>query len=147
MTWATVEQVTNQTGITVTDATLALASAIIDTVTGADEDLPADAITTVDRKHLQKATGWQAVWAANKPGLITERENVESMSSDTQSIRRLDRADGFLAPLARREIMSLSWVGTRTVFVPPVSRLVANRNFLNESSDPAWFGGEGAIPC
>lgn len=146
MTWATVEQVENQTGVAVSAETLALASSIVDTFTGADEDAPADAITTRDRKYLRKATGWQAVWLAGKPGLITERENATNVTSDSQSITRADRADALLAPLARREIMNLSWVGTRTTIVPPYSPAAVRRNFLNEASDPAWFGGEGAIP-
>lgn len=146
MTWATVEQVETQTGVTVSAETLALASSIVDTVTGADEEAPADAITARDRRHLRKATGWQAVWLAGKPGLITERETAVSVTSDTQNITRADRADVYLAPLARREIMNLSWVGTRSVIVPPYSRTAKANNFLNETSDPAWFGGEGAIP-
>lgn len=146
MTWATVEQVEAQTGIAVSAETLAVASSIVDTFTGADEEVPEDAISAKDRKHLRKATGWQAVWLAGKPGLITERENATSITSDTQNITRGDRADALLAPLARREIMSLSWVGTRTVIVPPASLRAMRHNFLNEASDPAWFGGEGAIP-
>jgi hypothetical protein len=145
-TWATVEQVAGQTGTTVTAQTLALASSMIETFTGADIELPDDAITTKDRKHLRKATGWQAVWIAGKPGFLTERENAATVSSDTQTITREDRMDTLCAPLARREIMSLSWIGTRTVFVPPMSARARERNFLNEASDPIGFGGEGAIP-
>jgi hypothetical protein len=144
--WATVEQVTAQTGKTVTAETLALASSMIDTFTGADEELPEDAISAVDRKHLRKATGWQAVWIAGKPGILTDRENATTVTSDGQSITREDRMDALCAPFARREIASLSWVGTRTAIVRPVSDLAARRNFLNESSDPPGFGGEGAIP-
>lgn len=140
MTWATVEEVENQTGKTVSAETLALASSMIDTFTGADEELPEDAISAVDRKHLRKATGWQAVWVAGKPGLITERENATTVTSDSQSITREDRMDAFCAPLARREIAALSWIGTRTVRVPPVSDAANRRNFLNEASDPAWLG-------
>jgi hypothetical protein len=146
MPWATVEQVTAQTGVTVTPETLALASSIIDTFSGADEELPEDAISLVDRKHLRRATAWQAAWIPTKPGLVTDRENAETTSSDSQTISRADNADGLLAPLAKRALMSLSWVGTRTAIVRPVSDATNRRNFLNERSDPAWLGGEGAIP-
>lgn len=145
MAWATVEQVEAQTGITVTAETLALASAIIDTFSGADEELPEDAISAVDRKWLRKATAWQAVWIPTKPGLITDRENTVSTSSDSQSIQRGDNADALLAPLAKRALMSLSWVGTRTTRVRPISDARNRQNFLNERSDPAWLGGEGAF--
>lgn len=140
MTWATVEQVENRTGVTVSAETLALASAMIDTFTGADEELPEDAITAVDRRHLRNACAWQAAWVAGKPGLITERELATSITSDTQNIQRESQMDALCAPLAKREIASLSWVGTRTTFVRPRSDLIARRNFLNEASDPDWFG-------
>lgn len=145
MAWATIEEVRNVTGKDFTEETIALASSIIDTFSGADEDLPADAISGVDRRHLRRATAWQC-FNAVKPGLVEERENASTVTSDTQSITREDRADALLHPLARRELASLSWIGTRTVLVPPVSLRARTRNFLNEQSDPAWFGGEGAIP-
>lgn len=140
MTWATVEEVENRTGVTVSADTLALASAMIDTFTGADEDMPDDAISAIDRRHLRNATCWQAAWVAGKPGLITERESATSITSDTQNVQREARMDAMCAPLAYREITSLSWVGTRTVILPPVSRGSLSRNFLNERSDPEWFG-------
>jgi hypothetical protein len=146
MPWATIEEVEAQTGVTVSAETLALASAMIDTFTGVDESYPDDAISGVDRRHLKKATAWQAVWVAGKPGLITERELATSITSDTQNVQRESTLDAMCAPLAKREITSLSWVGTRTAIVPPLRTAYQNRNFLNESSDPPWFGGEGAIP-
>lgn len=134
MAWATVEEVATQTGVDVTPETVALASAMIDTFTGADEELPTDAISNMDRRYLRRATAWQAVWVAGKPGLISERESITNSSSDGQSIQRADRADVVLAPLARREVMNLSWVGTRSVFVPRWPER-DRRNFLNEASD------------
>lgn len=146
MAWATVEQVENQTGVTVSAETIALASSMIDTFTGADEELPEDAISAVDRRHLRKATGWQAVWIAGKPGLITERELVTQVTSDGQSMSRESQMDAMCAPFAKREIASLSWMGTGTVRIRPVADGLLSRNFLNERSDPPGFGGEGAIP-
>lgn len=146
LTWATTADVANITGKTVDAAAVALASSIISTFSGADVEQPADSITAVDRRHLKRATAWQAVW--NKPGLIEQRENASSVTSDTQAVQRESREDVMLAPLARRELTSLSWVGTRTAVV----RGARERNvpdamrFLNEDSDPAWFGGAGAIP-
>lgn len=134
-TWCTVEFVYGMTGKTVTAETLILASSIIDTHTGADTEMPEDSITTRDRRHLAKATAWQAVWTAPRVDLIVERENFERMSSDTQTIERGDRSDHMLAPLARRELMNLSWIGTRSVRVPPASSRVNRSNFLNEESD------------
>lgn len=134
MAWASVEEVESVTGRTFTSETVALASSMIDTFTGADEEMPADAITTLDRKHLRRATAWQCFFAV-KPGLLEERESVTDVSSDAQRIAREDRADIVLHPLARREIVALSWVGTRSVFVPPSSPAQTYVNFLNEGSD------------
>ena len=91
--------------------------------------------TTPRRKYLKRATAWQSVWIANKAGLLTDRENATRLTSDTQSIERKDRADVMLAPLARMEIMNLSWIGTRSQWLPPVSLAAMRRNFLNEKSD------------
>lgn len=134
MAWASVEEVEGITGKEFTLSTVALASAMIDTFTGADEEMPEDAITLVDRRHLRKATAWQCFFAV-KPGLLEERENALDMSSDSQRITREDRADIVLHPMARREILNLSWVGTRTVILPPVSPATVHVNFLNEGSD------------
>jgi hypothetical protein len=141
MTWVTAEQAELYTGVAgLTAPTLTVASSMIDTFTGADEEAPADAISVLDRKHLAKATAWQAVWIANKPGLVTERENAQSITSDTQAITREDRADAMLAPMARREIMNLSWVGTRSTVLRKARVGWEQINFLNEASDPAWLG-------
>jgi hypothetical protein len=144
--WATPEQVKAVTGKEIGTDTIAVASSIIDTFAGTDPEMPADAISGVDRRHLRRATAWQSLWVANKPGLIEERENASTVTSDGQSVTREDRADVILHPLARRELVSLSWVGTRTAFVPPMMLAAQRNNFLNERSDPAWFGGEGALP-
>lgn len=144
-TWATVADVQNITGRVVTSETLAVASSIISTFSGADVEMPTVSITAVDRRHLKRATAWQAIWIPTKPGLTTDRENAESVTSDSQAIVKGGREDWLLAPLARRELLSLSWVGTRSVLLRG-PRKNTSWNFLSEESDPAWFGGEGAIP-
>lgn len=143
-TWATVAQVLSVTGQTVTDADVVLASSIIETYSGAQVDMPEVTISDKDRRHLMRATSWQAVWLAGKPGLITEREGARSVSADAVRIERNTMAENMLAPLAIRELKSLSWVGTRTIRAVPRSARSLGwdaRNFLNEASDPPWMGG------
>lgn len=135
LTWATVGDVQNITGKVVTSETLALASNVISTFSGADVEMPADSITAKDRVHLKRATAWQAIWMPTKPGVTTDRENAESVTSDSQAIVKGDRADWMLAPLARRELLSLSWVGTRSVILRGPRKIPQNINFLNEESD------------
>lgn len=136
MSWATAAEVLAMTGETVAEEKVALASAMVDTYTGADEDLPEDAISPKDRRHLKKATIWQAIWIPNKPGLLTHRENSPSTTADSVVVTRAAPVDGMLAPMAIREIKSLSWVGTRTILVPPAPRgLPPGINFLSERAD------------
>lgn len=135
MTWALASEVQEITGTTPDDATLAIASSIISTVAGVDEDLPTSAITPIDRNRLKRATAWEAIWLPTKPGLLTERESARSVTSDGQSVQREDDASALLAPLARIELLRLSWIGTRSVKVPRADTLPARVDFLNEASD------------
>ncbi|HEU4753999.1 MAG TPA: hypothetical protein VFU47_12895 [Armatimonadota bacterium] len=136
MAWATTADVTAMTGEVVTETDVTLASAMIDTVSGASEDMPTDAITPRDRTILKRATIWQAVWISGKPGLLREREATTSSSGDGQSITRGAPSDVYLAPLASRELRNLSWIGTRTVGTAGRPALPPALDFLNERSDP-----------
>lgn len=135
MAWATTGEVLTQTGVTVSEAELAVASAVIDTYTGVDEDMPSDAISPRDRRVLRRATAWQAVWQRAKPGFLSDRETAADVSADGVDVRRESASDIVLAPLASREIKNLSWVGTRTVIVPGAQLAGDPRNFLSETSD------------
>jgi hypothetical protein len=141
MPWATVQQVTDQTGQTVTTATLALASGVIDTYAGTDPEMPESAITARDRATLRKATAWQAAWIANQPGYLTHRGVDYSPNADGTSGQRKSQADQDLAPLAQRELKNLSWVGTRVMRVGPGRTHLKGAHmidFLNESSDGGY---------
>jgi hypothetical protein len=145
-TWATVADVLAVTGQTRDAAVVTLASSIIETYSGAVPDTPEAAISDKDRRHLMRATSWQAAWLtpARIASLVTERENAKSVSADSVRIERESASDGMLAPLAKRELVALSWVGTRSIMPLPRSRrsLAWDRlNFLNEQSDPPWMGG------
>jgi hypothetical protein len=145
--WASAADVLAVTGQTRDEATVALASSIIETYCGASTDSPDVAISAKDRTHLMRATSWQAAWLtpARVASVVTERETTTSVSADAVRIDRDAPADIMLAPLAARELKNLSWVGTRTIKVTPTAPLMdadwATRNFLNEQSDPAWMGG------
>lgn len=135
MAWTTPDQVLALTGETVSAANVALASAMIDTYTGASEDMPADAVTARDRRTLGKATAWQAVWVRDRPGILSNRESATGSSADGVSLQREARSDVMLAPMASREVRNLSWVGTRTQVLLPDSTRLGKVNFLNEESD------------
>lgn len=145
-TWATVGEVLAVTGITRSAEVVALASSMIETYSGAMVDMPDVAISVKDRRHLMRATSWQAAWLtpARIANLITERESAKSVSADTVRIEREAPVEVMLAPMAIRELKSLSWVGTRSIRPMPRSlraRAWDRMNFLNEQSDPPYLGG------
>jgi len=133
--WATVSEVADMTGETVSVSDVAAASAMIDTKAGTSDDLPEEAVSTRDRNRLKRATIWQAVWLASKPGLLTEREAVTQTSAAGSSQTRKSISANLYAPMALLELENLSWNGTRSVVVPPRIRQFYRDSFLNEQSD------------
>lgn len=135
MPWATVADVLDVTGETVSEASVRIASHMVDTKAGTSDDLPADTITGRDRKRLTKATAWQAVHIETTPGLLTEREASSSTGAAGTSDRRESITAVMYHPLAMLELNGLSWTGTRTEVVPPRQAIFRDTNFLNEASD------------
>lgn len=143
--WATAVEVLAITGITRADAVVAVASSMVSTYSGAHPDLPEDAIGARDVMVLARATAWQAAWLTppRLASILTEREGSSSVSADGVRVERRTAAEDMLAPMCIRELKNLSWVGTSTSLVPPVSaraRMWDEINFLNERSDPMWLG-------
>lgn len=133
MPWTTVQQVLDLTGETVTLQDVTVASAMIDTKAGTDEEMPLDSISARDRRTLARAAAWQAAWLASKPGLLTQRESTRQTTSAGVSDRRDSDAQILYAPMTLLELRNLSWFGTRTLDRGPT--LPAPVNFLNEESD------------
>lgn len=138
--WATPAQVLAVTGLERDSVACALASSMVSTYAGAYPDMPADSIGQRDRLILTRATSWQAAWLtpSRLASLITEREGAMDISADGVRVARRMAAEVVLAPLCIREMINLSWIGTSTVIVPPVSALRRSWdtiNFLNERSD------------
>ncbi len=142
MVWTDPAAVLALTGETVTEQTCAIASAMIETVADFYSDEPETASTARDRRYAGRAAAWQAPWVRDHPGLLTERENATSVSADSTNVQRESAMDGMLAPMAKRELMNLSWVRTHTVRLRDdrVRRLPDRLDFLNERSDPYWPG-------
>jgi hypothetical protein len=135
MAWTTPEQVLALTGETVDAQHCAVASAMIDTKTGASEDLPEDTISGRDRRILGRAAAWQAPWVKARPWLITQPESTRQTSAAGVSDRRDSDTAIMYAPMAILEMRNLSWVGTRTEIIRPVGERLGRLNFLNERSD------------
>lgn len=137
--WATVGQGLAFTGKTMTAEHLTLASSVITLYAGVTPDMPDDSITVRDRYWLAMATAFQAAWMPSKPGYLEQRESHTSQGADGVSIQRSSDSDVMLAPLAARTLKNLTWIGTRTTYVGPVTG-APKGSFLAEEADAyhAW---------
>ena len=117
MGWATVQDVDDLTGVTVTDPQIAIAQAIIEIHVARTEDVPADTITARDVQWLKRAVAYQTVWVNANPDLFTRIEHV-TILQDGVEVRDLPPDALTLAPLAKKAIRRLSWMKTRSIHTP-----------------------------
>jgi len=132
MAWATIEQVTELTGKTVSAPELAQAAANIELHTGAIEAVERPLMSGRDAYWLRLAVCYQAAWQAATPDFF-ERVEVGSTSQDGQSANF--GADSLaLAPLAKRAIKRLSWKGTRTLTPSLMTRSQATNPLVSDEN-------------
>ena len=125
--WARTTDVRNTTGETVTEDELALAQDVVElhcgrTYAGSSVN---NSIRTKDLVWLRKAVCYQAAWMPNQPGYLN-RHSFKEVNQDGAQIIYAGTSEPnnpallMLAPLARRAIMNLSWMGSRSIkFKPP----------------------------
>lgn len=116
--WASVPEVEEITGTTVTDAQLARAQTMIELRVGRTAAVTSSLRTSALR-WLKLAVAYQAAWMSAQPDLFTRTE-VEQVGQDGVNVRFRDRDAQLLAPLARRALKRLGWKGTRSVHVDSV---------------------------
>jgi hypothetical protein len=119
MTWATVDEVLDVTGPTVTATMLAQASSAI-TIYSNRTEAASSSMGTRDLHWLNQATCWQAAWLLEQPGWAT-RSRVDTVQQDAASVTYTDESAIVLAPLAVRALRNLSWKGGRTGRVPGIN--------------------------
>lgn len=152
MTWATAANVLALTGKTVTDATVAEASAVIDIYANRTEDASAG-MSPRDLGWLMRACSFQAAWMPTQPG-YHQRNSYQEITQDGMQIVYGKEWQVSLAPLAARALKNLSWKTSRT------QRIVSVRTPLGWTGDPlleqydhlqTWvpfsIGDPGGAPC
>lgn len=110
--WASVTDVAEITGVTVTDPQLLLAQNVVELRVGRTSD--ATGIGARDLRWLRRAVAYQAVWAAEQPDLLTRSETEGAVIQDGVHINQSAQAQQ-MAPLALVALRRLSWRGNRTV--------------------------------
>lgn len=131
--WATVTDVANITGKTVSEVDRTLAATAIELHTGLIESVERVDMKARDRYWLKLAVVYQSAWLAVQPDYL-ERNAVASASQDGQSATAGNPDWLTLAPLARKAIRKLSWTGARTIEAATEQRR-ARLDVLSESSD------------
>ena len=120
MAWATVDEVEDTTGVTVTATDLAQAQAVIEIYANRNEDAT-DGLIARDIYWLQMAVCWQAAWQSQQYGYAS-RTYAWSHMQDGLSVMHNNQSQADLAPLAARALKNLSWKGSKTIVTRPVGQ-------------------------
>lgn len=135
--WATIADVDDVAGVTVTDRELRTARGIVETLVGVFESVDRPDVSDRDREWLRRAVCYEAAFVHDNPDLFS-RIDVTSASQDGESVAFRNVDAHLLAPLARKCIRKLSWRGLhRPAEVAADRRQV---NILDEDYDDslAW---------
>ena len=108
--WATIADVDEVTGKTVTAKERGIAVRSLEPLIGVIEAVDRPDISDRDRYWLKLATCYQAAFVLDNPDLFS-RADVTSASQDGESANFRNVDAHLLAPLARKCIRRLSWRG------------------------------------
>lgn len=106
--WASIADVLEVTGKTVTAAERGIAVRSLEPIIGVIEAVDRPDISDRDRYWLKLATCYQAAFVLDNPDLFS-RADVTSASQDGESANFRNVDAHLLAPLARKCIRRLSW--------------------------------------
>lgn len=113
--YATITEVAEIAGVSVDDATIKKAQAIIETASGKPEELVSN---TTDLLWLKKATAYQCAYMEDDPTSVFEQPNMESVTQGESKMVFGDK-DVWLSPLAQKAIANLSWRKSRRIQLAP----------------------------
>ena len=120
--WAQPADVLTLTGITVTDAVVLQAQTSIEVLTGRTFVTPSTSLSVRDLYWLKTAVAYQAAWLPQQVDLYSKAE-LSNISQDGMNITYDPATAGkalVCAPMARRAMRRLSWMGSRSLHTHPV---------------------------
>lgn len=112
-TWASPAEASAITGQTITQAQLDVAYHVIEMYAGAVVDSRAN-LANRDHRLLKKAESYQAAWMAAQIDL-TGRSDATLVSQDGLQYSKGSEDMHILGPLAKKALVKLSWMRTRTI--------------------------------
>lgn len=125
-TWATPAEASSITGQTIIQSQLDVAYHVIEMFAGAVIDARAN-LTNRDLRLLKKAEAYQAAWMAAQIDL-TGRSDATLVSQDGLQYSKGSEDMHILGPLAKKALVKLSWMRTRTIDPLTPSQALALRN-------------------
>jgi hypothetical protein len=146
VTWATSSDVATLTGITVTDAQVDQAQAVVELFVDTTE--VASTVGLISQKNLRllkMAVAYQAAWITQHPDWATNMDTT-NVSQDQVSATWAHANAGVLAPLAKRCIDRVSWRRIRPLRVRPAYGSAFPPRRMNiisavmDDNDPRWQG-------
>lgn len=115
MAWATAAETLTYTGITVTDAEVEQAQAMVEMFADVTEDANAN-MSSKNLRLLKMAVAYQAAWITEHPDVFTHVDVSTMLQDGLQFVSGHENAF-VLAPMARRAIARLSWRRNRSIKV------------------------------
>lgn len=112
-TWASPAEASSITGQNITQPQLNVAYHVIEMFAGVIVDARAN-LTNRDHRLLKKAESYQAAWMAAQIDL-TGRSDATLVSQDGLQYSKGSEDMHILGPLAKRALIKLSWMRTRTI--------------------------------
>lgn len=114
MGWVTGAQASALTNLTITDGQVASAAPIIEIYTNVTPAV-SGSLKPRDLRLLRLAESYQAYWMPKQVDFAS-RMDVDQVTQDGVTFAKGDDADTFtLAPLAKKCVMRLSWMKSRTI--------------------------------
>jgi hypothetical protein len=138
--WASISEVADITGQTITQEQLLSAQSVIEITT--NRTMAASGfIRTRDLLWLKRGVAYQAVWMASQPDLFS-RTALSEVSQDGFVAKFDSKASVYLGPLAQRALKNLSWVRSRSVRMQSAfidgDRAETAQNALGDDSLEMW---------
>jgi hypothetical protein len=122
MSWASVQECADITGITVTTTELLQAQGAIEVHANRVQSTAFDATCTArDLAWLKRAVAWQAAWLTEQVDFATRSAYSQLSQDSTQHVTRA-ASEVVLAPLAARALKNVSWKGSRSIVIRPAYR-------------------------
>jgi len=139
MTWATQSDVATLTGATVDTDSVVQAQAIIELFVGISEQNTTE-LTTGNARMLKAAVAYQAAWLESQVD-VTGRMGVSEIDQDGVTVTPGSPDDLVIAPLAKRAVQRLSWMGRHGIALRPEHsrrRHSTEAEFLSDRGGAGW---------